>query len=251
MTYWEAFLLALIEGITEFMPISSTGHMILGSALLGIKSTEFQKTYLVCIQLGAILSVVVLYYKKFFKSIDFYVKLTFSAIPTLALGFLFNDWIDTFLESTTIVAINLVLGGILLLFVDKLLENSKDDSEEITYWQGIKIGFFQSIAMVPGVSRSAASTIGGMMQGFSRKKAAEFSFFLAVPTMCAATGYKLLKTYKSIQLEDVQILAFGNIIAFIVAMIAIRFFVQFLTKYGFKYFGWYRIIAGLSIILFL
>ncbi len=251
MSYWDAFLLALIEGITEFLPISSTGHMILGSALLGIKSTEFQKTYLVCIQLGAILSVVVLYYRKFFKSIDFYFKLAVSALPTLALGFLFNDWIDTFLESTTVVAINLVLGGILLLFIDKLLASSKDNSENITYWQGIKIGFYQSIAMIPGVSRSAASTIGGMIQGFSRRKAAEFSFFLAVPTMCAATGYKLLKSYKSIQVEDIQLLLFGNIVAFVVAMIAIRFFITFLTKYGFKYFGWYRILAGTAILLFL
>lgn len=251
MSYWEALILALIEGITEFLPISSTGHMILGSKLMNIEATEFQKTYLVCIQLGAILSVIILYYKKFLKSLDFYYKLAVAAVPTLFLGFIFNDIIDSFLESTTIVAINLVLGGIVLIFIDNLLKNSQDDSEEISYWQGIKIGFYQSIAMIPGVSRSAASTIGGMTLGFSRKKAAEFSFLLAVPTMCAATGYKLLKSYKSIQIEDIQLLIFGNIVAFIVAMIAIKFFIQFLTKYGFKWFGWYRIIVGTAILIFL
>ncbi|TAG55363.1 MAG: undecaprenyl-diphosphate phosphatase, partial [Cytophagales bacterium] len=180
MSYWEAFVLAIIEGITEFLPISSTGHMILGSKLMNIQSTEFQKTYLVCIQLGAILSVVVLYYKKFFQSIEFYFKLAVAVIPTLALGFIFNDLIDSFLESTTVVAINLVLGGVVLIFIDNWIKNNDDNSEGITYWQGIKIGFYQSIAMIPGVSRSAASTIGGMSLGFSRRKAAEFSFFLAV-----------------------------------------------------------------------
>lgn len=251
MSYWEAFVLAFIEGITEFLPISSTGHMILGSKLMSIQSTEFQKTYLVCIQLGAILSVVVLYYKKFFQSIEFYFKLAVAVIPTLALGFIFNDFIDSFLESTTVVAINLVLGGVVLIFIDNWIKNNDDNSEGITYWQGIKIGFYQSIAMIPGVSRSAASTIGGMSLGFSRRKAAEFSFFLAVPTMCAATGYKLLKSYKTIQVDDIKLLAFGNLIAFVVAMIAIRFFIQFLTKYGFKWFGWYRIIVGVAILLFL
>lgn len=251
MSYFEAFILALIEGITEFLPISSTGHMIIGSALMGIKSTEFVKTFTVAIQFGAILSVVVLYYKRFLKNTDFYFKLTVSAIPTLALGFLLNDFIDGLLENVWVVAINLILGGIVLLFVDKWFANNTDDSETITYKKGVTVGFFQSIAMIPGVSRSAAATIGGMLQGWTRKKAAEFSFFLAVPTMCAATGYKLLKTYKNIQTEDISILIFGNIVAFIVAMIAIKFFISILTKYGFRWFGWYRIGAGILLLIFL
>lgn len=251
MSYLEAFILALIEGITEFLPVSSTGHMIIVSALLGIKSTDFVKTYTVAIQLGAILSVVVLYYNRFLKNIDFYFKLAISVIPTLILGFLLNDFIDNLLENVWVVAISLILGGIVLLFVDKWFAKNTDESEEISYKKGAIVGFFQSLAMIPGVSRSAAATIGGMLQGWTRKKAAEFSFFLAVPTMCAATGYKLLKTYKNIQSEDISILIFGNIIAFIVAMLAIKFFISFLTKYGFRWFGWYRIGVGLLILIFL
>lgn len=251
MSYLEAFILALIEGITEFLPVSSTGHMIIGTAILGIESTEFVKTYTVAIQLGAILSVVVLYYKRFLKNVDFYFKLAISVVPTLVLGFILNDFIDNLLENVWVVAICLILGGIILLFVDKWFATNTDESETITYKKGIIVGFFQSLAMIPGVSRSAAATIGGMLQGWTRKKAAEFSFFLAVPTMCAATGYKLLKTYKNIQTEDISLLIFGNIIAFIVAIIAIKFFISILTKYGFRWFGWYRIGIGVIILIFL
>lgn len=251
MSYLEAFILALIEGITEFLPVSSTGHMIIGSAILGIESTEFVKTYTVAIQLGAILSVVVLYYKRFLKNVDFYFKLAISVVPTLVLGFLLNDFIDSLLENVWVVAICLILGGIILLFVDKWFANNTDESDTITYKKGIIVGFFQSLAMIPGVSRSAAATIGGMLQGWTRKKAAEFSFFLAVPTMCAATGYKLLKTYKNIQTEDISLLIFGNFVAFVVAMIAIKFFISVLTKYGFRWFGWYRICIGVIILIFL
>lgn len=251
MSYLEALILAIVEGLTEFLPVSSTGHMIIVSALLGIKSTEFVKTYTVAIQLGAILSVLVLYYNRFLKNLDFYFKLAVSVVPTLVLGFLLNDYIDNLLENVWVVAVCLILGGIILLFVDKWFANNNDNDEKISYKNGVTVGFFQSLAMIPGVSRSAAATIGGMMQGWTRKKAAEFSFFLAVPTMFAATAYKLLKSYKNIQAEDISILVFGNIAAFVVAMLAINFFISFLTKYGFKYFGWYRICVGTIILIFL
>lgn len=179
MSYLEALILALIEGITEFLPISSTGHLIIGTAILGIKPTEFVKTYTVAIQLGAILSVVVLYYKRFFKNIRFYYKLAISVIPTLILGFLLNDFIDNLLENVWVVAVMLILGGIILIFVDKWFANNTDSMDEISYKNGIFIGFFQSLAMIPGVSRSAAATIGGLLQGWTMKKAAEFSFFFS------------------------------------------------------------------------
>ncbi len=247
MTFWQAIILAVIEGITEFLPISSTGHMIIASSFMGISQEEFTKMFTVNIQFGAILSVVVLYWKRFFQSLDFYYKLLVAFIPAAVLGFLLNDFIDAMLENVYVVAVSLLLGGIVLLFIDKIA-NPKTDEREMTYMQAFKIGFFQCIAMIPGVSRSAATIIGGMMQGFSRKQAAEFSFFLAVPTMAAAGGYKLLKTYDTIQADDIKILLLGNLVAFVVAMLAIRFFIGFLTKYGFRVFGYYRIVLGLLLL---
>ena len=243
----NAIILAIVEGITEFLPISSTGHMILVSSFLGINKSEFTKIFEVSIQFGAILSVVVLYWKRFFQSIDFYYKLFVAFLPAAIIGFLFNDTIDKLLESPLIVAISLVLGGILLLFIDKWY-NKPDEAKEIDFPLALKIGFFQAIAMIPGVSRSAATIIGGLSQKLTRQKAAEFSFFLAVPTMFAATAYKLLKGYKSIHSEDISILVIGNLVAFIVALLAIKFFISILTKYGFKYFGYYRIVVGAIIL---
>lgn len=253
MTYFEAFIIAVIEGLTEFLPISSTGHMMIGSALLGIESTPFVKLFTVAIQLGAILSVVVLYFKRFFKSFDFYKKLIVAFIPAAIFGLLLGDYIDAALENLFGVAIALFLGGIVLLFVDKWFVNNKEDKEEnITLIKSLKIGLFQCLAMWPGMSRSACTIIGGMTQGFTRKNAAEFSFFLAVPTMFAATAKKLLDFYKdgiSLQSNEISLLVFGNIVAFVVALIAIKSFIGFLNKYGFKGFGWYRIIVGGILIL--
>jgi len=255
MSIFEAIILAIIEGLTEFLPVSSTGHMILGSALMGMKSTDFVKLFTVAIQLGAILSVVVLYWKRFFQSLDFYYKLLIAFIPAIVFGLLFSKKIDELLESPLTVAIALLIGGIILLFVDKWFKKPLiDDTAEITYAHAFKIGLFQCLAMIPGTSRSAATIVGGMTQKLSRKAAAEFSFFLAVPTMFGATAKKLYDFYKDgyiISNEEIKLLAIGNIIAFIVAMIAIRSFITFLQKSGFQLFGWYRIIVGIIILAFL
>ncbi|MBA4850109.1 undecaprenyl-diphosphate phosphatase [Emticicia sp. BO119] len=247
----QAIILAIIEGITEYLPISSTGHMIIGSSLMGISELDFTKVFEVNIQFGAILSVLVLYWKKFLQSFEFYAKLLAAFIPAAIIGFLLNDFIDSLLESVVVVAMSMVLGGFVLIFIDKYFEN-KATKANISYADALKIGLFQCIAMIPGVSRSAASIIGGMFQGLSRKDSAEFSFFLAVPTMFAASAYKLLKSYKAGTLtfssDQLQLLIVGNVVAFIVAMIAIKFFISYLQKYGFKVFGYYRIIVGLIIL---
>jgi len=250
MTWLEAFIIAVVEGLTEFLPVSSTGHMILTQALLGMETTDFVKTFTINIQFGAILSVVVLYWKRFFKSLQFYYKLIIAFIPAAFFGLIFSDIIDEMLESPLVVAISLLLGGIVLLFVDSWFK-TEDSTKEVNPKNAFIIGLFQCIAMIPGVSRSAATIIGGMTQGLSRKTAAEFSFFLAVPTMAAASGYKLLKNYETFPTDQIDVLLFGNLIAFIVAMLAIRFFIGFLTKYGFRIFGWYRIIVGVVIIILL
>ena len=245
----QAIIIAIVEGITEFLPVSSTGHMIITQKILGVESSEFVKMFTVNIQFGAILSVIVLYWKKFFQSINFYLLLLAAFIPAAIAGFLLGDKIDELLESVEVVAVSLILGGIILLFVDKWL-NRPDATQQITYPSAIKIGLFQCIALIPGISRSAATIIGGLTQKLDRKTATEFSFFLAVPTMFAATAYKLLKTYKTIDAEQINLLALGNVVAFVVAMLAIKFFITFVTRYGFKVFGYYRIAIG-SIILVL
>lgn len=254
MNIIQAIILAIIEGITEYLPISSTGHMIIGSSLMGISELEFTKIFEVNIQFGTILSVIVLYWKRFFQSFEFYKKLLAAFLPAMIIGFVLNDFIDSLLENVLVVAIMLVLGGVILIFIDKYFEN-KATKEDISYTEAIKIGLFQCIAMIPGVSRSAASIIGGMFQGLSRKDAAEFSFFLAVPTMFAASSYKLLKGFMkgtlSFSGEEIKLLAIGNIVGFVVAMIAIKFFIGYLQKYGFKVFGYYRIVVGLIIIALL
>lgn len=252
MNLFEAIIIAIVEGITEYLPVSSTGHMIITSSLLGIHKDGFTKLFEVAIQLGAIMAVVVLYWKKFFdfSRWQFYIKLIIAVIPALILGKLFSDKIDAMLESPLTVAISLLVGGIFLLFADKLfITPSIDQEENISNKNAFVIGLWQCLAMIPGVSRSASSIIGGMQQKLSRKLAAEFSFFLAVPTMCAATGYKLLQGYKSFTSEHIQLLLVGNIVAFIVAILAIKFFIGFLQKHGFRLFGWYRIVAAIVILI--
>lgn len=250
MSLLQAIILAIVEGITEYLPISSTGHMIITEKLLGMESTEFTKAFIVNIQFGAILSVVVLYWKRFFQTVDFYLKLLVAFLPAAVIGFLLDDIIDSMLGSVKIVAVSLLLGGVILIYIDKWM-NGKNEDDEITYPKALKIGFYQCIAMIPGVSRSAATIIGGMAQKLSRKTAAEFSFFLAVPTMFAASAFKLLKNHEAITADNIKILLVGNVIAFIIAMLAIKFFITYLQKHGFKLFGYYRIALGLAILLML
>jgi undecaprenyl-diphosphatase len=250
MTWFQAIIIAIVEGITEFLPISSTGHMIITESLLGMNIDEFTKAFTVNIQFGAILSVVILYWKRFLQSWTFYQKLFIAFLPAAVIGFLAGDFIDSLLENVMVVAIMLLIGGILLLFVDKWFKRT-DSNQEITYNKALKIGFWQCIAMIPGVSRSAASIIGGMQQKLSRTNAAEFSFFLAVPTMAAASAYKLLKDYKHFNSDNISLLVAGNLVAFLVAMIAIKTFITFLQKHGFRVFGWYRIVVGMVLIILL
>lgn len=250
MNTLQAIVLAIIEGITEFLPISSTGHMIIASSFYGIAHDDFTKLFTIVIQLGAILSVLVLYFKRFFQSFDFYFKLLVAFIPAVVFGLLFSKKIDALLENPLTVAISLLIGGIILLKVDDWFSHSEET--EITYTKALKIGLFQCLAMIPGISRSGASIVGGMSQKLSRTSAAEFSFFLAVPTMLGATVKKCYDYYKEgyVLTEDqINILVIGNIVAFIVAMLAIKSFIGFLSKKGFKVFGYYRIAAGLILLI--
>jgi undecaprenyl-diphosphatase len=255
MTIFQGIILAIIEGLTEFLPVSSTGHMIIGSSLMGIQSDEFVKLFTVTIQLGAILSVIALYFKHFFQTFGFYFKLLVAFLPAVFFGLLLSDKIDQLMESALGVAIALLLGGIILLFVDKWFKDGEiDNPNDISYGTAFKIGLFQCLSMIPGTSRSAATIVGGMSQRLSRKAAAEFSFFLAVPTMFGATTKKLYDFYKDgfiISGDQINLLIIGNIEAFIVAMLAIRYFLTFLQTKGFRIFGWYRIIVGGIILLLL
>lgn len=271
MTLFETIIIAIVEGLTEFLPVSSTGHMIITQGLLGVKSTEFVKAFTVVIQFGAILSVVCLYWKRFFQlnsvpapaeypalkrflhKYDFYWKLFIAFIPAAVFGLIFSDAIDALLERVEVVAIMLIIGGVFMLFCDRIFNKGSEDTQ-LTEKKAFYIGLFQCIAMIPGVSRSMATIVGGMAQKLTRKEAAEFSFFLAVPTMLAATGYSLLKLFLSeggAQLisDNLTTLIVGNVVAFIVALLAIKFFISFVTKYGFKLFGWYRIIVGALILI--
>ena len=266
MNILDTIIIAIVEGLTEFLPVSSTGHMIIAQNILGVESTPFVKAFTFIIQFGAILSVVVLYWKRFFKlnntpapegagafkrflhKYDFYWKLFVAFIPAAVLGLLFSDAIDAMLESVTVVAITLILGGVFMLFSDRIFNKGSEETR-LTEKRAFFIGLFQCISMIPGVSRSMATIVGGMAQKLTRKAAAEFSFFLAVPTMLAATIFKMLKIFTEengmqILRENLDTLIIGNVVAFIVAMLAIKFFINFVTKYGFKAFGWYRIIVG-------
>src|SRR6201996_5573035 len=259
MNIIQVIVLAIIEGLTEFLPVSSTGHMVIASSLMGIDKDEFVKLFEVVIQLGAILAVVVLYFKRFVRSVDFYVKLVIAVIPAVILGLLLKKYIDKLLESPLVVAVAFVVGGVILLFVDDWFNRPVIKEEKnINHLTAFKIGVFQCLAMIPGVSRSAASIVGGMSQKLSRTAAAEFSFFLAVPTMFGATVKDLWdfnKAYKAGEYpnldihQDIMYLVIGSVIAFIVALMAIRTFITFLEKKGFKLFGVYRIIAGTAIII--
>lgn len=252
MSILESIILAVIEGITEFLPVSSTGHMIIGSSLMGIADDPFTKMFTVAIQFGAILSVVVLYWKRFFQSWDFYFKILLGFIPAVVFGLIFKDSIDGLLERVDVVGYTLLAGGIFFLYLDRIFKTDEVADQEVTYPKAFKIGFFQVIAMIPGVSRSAATIIGGLSQKLSKKTAAEFSFFLAVPTMFAATVLSMFNFYRgggSFGQDEVTALIVGNLVAFLVAMAAIKSFINFLTKHGFKLFGYYRIVIGTAILI--
>ncbi|WP_445757698.1 undecaprenyl-diphosphate phosphatase [Polaribacter sp.] len=259
MNLIEAIILAIIEGITEYLPVSSTGHMIIASSFMRIATDDFTKLFTIVIQLGAILSVVVLYWKRFFQSFDFYLKLVVAFIPALILGLLLSDVIDELLESPVTVAVSLIIGGFILLKVDDWFKaNEEFDSEnptvytKISYVTAFKIGLFQCLAMIPGTSRSGASIVGGMTQKINRKTAAEFSFFLAVPTMLGATLKKSYDYYKAgfeLSTDQINYLIVGNILAFVLALIAIKSFIDYLSKKGFKIFGYYRILFGITLLI--
>ncbi|MDO4695488.1 undecaprenyl-diphosphate phosphatase [Porphyromonas sp.] len=271
MSILEAIILAIVEGLTEFLPISSTGHMIITQALMGMESTEYVKSFTVMIQLGAILSVVVLYFKRFINfslpsdmwhgnipewrrflaRFRFYFKLIVGLIPAVIFGLIFNNWIDEVLGSVWVIAVNLIIGGIVMLFVDSIIRNN--ERSEVTYPNAIIIGFFQCLAiLLPGMSRSMCTIVGGMTQGLTRKTAAEFSFFLAVPTMFGAALLKAYKMWESggkqIFVDNLNTLIIGNVVSFIVGLLAIKFFISYLGKHGFRAFGIYRILVGGTII---
>jgi len=249
MNYFEIFILSLVEGLTEFIPVSSTGHLILVGHFLNLQSTEFLKAFDVIIQFGAIAAVIYLYPHYFLKiDFNFYKKLLIGFIPVGLIGFLTKDFISKLSESTTLVAWSLILGGVILFFIDSLFKNPHDKDVDAT--AALKIGFFQCIALIPGVSRSAATIIGGQSLGFTKKKAAEFSFFLAVPTMAAATVYKLWKIRHSLQIDQIFHLTAGIVLSFVFAVIAIQFFISLLQKYGFRWFGIYRIVLGLIVLIY-
>lgn len=266
MNTLETIIIAIVEGLTEFLPVSSTGHMIIAQSLLGVESTPFVKAFTVIIQFGAILSVICLYWKKFFyptaersgvsywrAMYDFYARLVVGVLPAVVLGLAFNDFIESNLGNVTLVAVMLIIGGVFMLFCDRIFNKGSEDTR-LTYRRAFTVGLIQCISMIPGVSRSMATIVGGMSQRLTRKAAAEFSFFLAVPTMLGAT---CLETYKLIshgggslltQGNNLETLLLGSAVAFVVAILAIRFFINYVTKYGFAAFGWYRIIVGIIII---
>ncbi|MDN0023102.1 undecaprenyl-diphosphate phosphatase [Leyella lascolaii] len=266
MNTLETIIIAIVEGLTEFLPVSSTGHMIIAQSLLGVESTPFVKAFTVIIQFGAILSVICLYWKKFFyptaersgvsywrAMYDFYARLVVGVLPAVVLGLAFNDFIESNLGNVTLVAVMLIIGGVFMLFCDRIFNKGSEDTR-LTYRRAFTVGLIQCISMIPGVSRSMATIVGGMSQRLTRKAAAEFSFFLAVPTMFGAT---CLETYKLIshgggslltQGNNLETLLLGSAVAFVVAILAIKFFINYVTKYGFAAFGWYRIIVGIVII---
>ncbi len=267
MTLFESIILAVVEGLTEFLPVSSTGHMVIAQALLGIESTPYVKAFTVMIQFGAILAVVLMYYRYFFDfsvppalrsekvplwrkavgRVSFYLKLIVALIPAVVLGLLFDDWVDEVLGKVWVIALNLVVGGVIMLFIDRWVK--RGTRQNISYVQAFAIGLFQCIAMFfPGMSRSMSTIVGGMVVGLDRKRAAEFSFFLAVPTMFGASLLQVIKLFRSDRLSILQdnmlTLVVGNVVAFLVAAVAIRYFIMYIQRHSFRAFGLYRIIVG-------
>jgi undecaprenyl-diphosphatase len=254
MTLIQSIIIAIIEGITEFLPISSTGHMIIASTLMKINNDEFVKTFEICIQIGAIMAIMLMYVKKFLSGLNIYFKLMVAFLPTAIIGFLAYDIIKSYLFNPIVVATSLILGGIILIFIDQKVENQQTtvlEIESISYKNAFLIGLFQCISMIPGISRAAATIIGGIFNGLNKKQATEFSFLLAVPTMLAASSYDLLKTNIHFNSQEIMILGLGLVIAFVTAWITVKFFLKFISHYGFKHFGYYRIVIGIIFLLFI
>lgn len=253
MSYIQAIIIAIIEGLTEFLPVSSTGHMILADALMHVQDKEFAKTFEIVIQLGAIMAVLLLYIKRFFVGVNIYMKLFVAFLPTGVIGFLAYKTIKHYLFNPFTVSVSLIIGGVILIFLDKWSEQKQSEYkevEDISFVNALKIGLIQCLSMIPGVSRAAATIFGGVFAGFNRKQAAEFSFLLAIPTMFAASGYDLLKEKDNIHSDDITILLLGGLVAFLVAIAAVKGFIAFLNKYGFKHFGYYRIVLGILFLVY-
>ena len=253
MTIWETVVLSIIEGLTEFLPISSTGHMILASTAMGIHENEFVKTFEIAIQLGAILAIALMYIRRFFQTLTIYYKLFIAFLPTAIVGLLAYKYIKAYLFNAQVVAISLIIGGVILILIDKWVfqKSSKAaDLNEIPYKNAFFIGLMQCLSMIPGTSRAAATIVGGVVNGLDKKQATEFSFLLAVPTMVAATGYDLLKTPVQFTQDQLLLLLLGLVLAFISAWFAVKIFLKIIEKYGFKPFGYYRIILGVAFLIF-
>lgn len=254
MSILQAFIIAIIEGLTEFLPVSSTGHMILASTIMNIQDDAFVKTFEICIQLGAILAIVMLYAKKFLQSFTIYFKLGIAFIPTGIAGFLAYPYIKAYLFNSIVVATSLIVGGIVLVIIDKKVTAKKSETKEIekiSYKNAFFIGLIQCFSMVPGVSRAAATIIGGVFNGLNKKQATEFSFLLAVPTMLAATGYDLIKTPINFSNNEILLLAIGLVVAFLTAWLAVKVFLKIVENYGFKHFGYYRIAIGIIFLIWM
>ena len=252
MTLFQSILIAIIEGLTEFLPISSTGHMILASAAMGIHEDEFVKTFEVFIQLGAILAIALMYIKRFFRGLTIYFKLFAAFLPTAVVGLLAYDYIKAYLFNPVVVSVSLILGGVILILIDKKVLNQEStlaDVEDISYKNAFLIGLCQCLSMVPGTSRAAATIIGGVFNGLDKKQATEFSFLLAVPTMMAAGGYDLIKSELAFDQAQLLMLAVGFVVAFISAWIAVKVFLKYVSSHGFKAFGWYRIVLGILFLI--
>lgn len=254
MTLFQSIIIAIIEGLTEFLPISSTGHMILASAAMGIHEDEFVKTFEVFIQLGAILAIALMYIKRFFKSIDIYFKLFAAFLPTAVIGFLAYDYIKAYLFNPIVVSVSLILGGVILILIDKKViqqQSALQEVEDLSYRNAFFIGLCQCLSMVPGTSRAAATIIGGVFNGLDKKQATEFSFLLAVPTMMAAGGYDLLKSDLAFSSGQILMLGVGFVVAFASAWIAVKLFLKYVSNHGFTAFGWYRIALGILFLIFM
>ncbi|MEN9443183.1 MAG: hypothetical protein RIS47_73 [Bacteroidota bacterium] len=254
MTLIQSIILAIIEGLTEFLPISSTGHMILASAAMNIGENEFVKTFEIAIQLGAILAIALMYIKRFMQGIDIYLKLMAAFLPTAVVGLLAYKYIKALLFNPTVVSISLIVGGIILILIDKRVVNTKSKTEnlaDISYKNAFYIGLMQCLSMIPGTSRAAATIVGGVFNGLDKKQATEFSFLLAVPTMFAASGYDLLKTPIKFTSQELMLLGIGSVIAFVTAWFAVKIFLKIVERYGFIHFGIYRIVLGVIFLIFI
>lgn len=254
MTITQTIIIAIVEGLTEFLPVSSTGHMILASAAMNIHDDEFVKTFEIFIQLGAILAIALMYIKRFLQGINIYLKLLASFIPTAIIGLMAYDYIKAYLFNPIVVSVSLIIGGIILILIDKRVVNTEtkvEEVEDITYKNAFFIGLFQCLSMVPGTSRAAATIIGGVFNGLNKKQATEYSFLLAVPTMFAASGYDLIKTDLIFTSHQIAMLGLGTVIAFITAWIAVKIFLKFISNHGFTAFGYYRIVLGVLFLIFM